>query len=62
MEADTHNQTETIPEPPFEALPPHGYDDVSLQESAHDWIEHNQSTAMLVAFGVGVFLGVLMRR
>ena len=46
----------------YEALPPHGQDDPPLAETARDWIEHNQTTAMLSAFAVGVFLGVLMRR
>lgn len=62
-EQDTINQTNTGPgDPPTEALPPPGYNDPSLAESAREWIEHNQTTAMLTAFAAGVFLGVLMRR
>lgn len=53
----------TLPgDAPFEALPPHGQDDRPLAEKAQEWVEHNQSTAMLTAFAVGVFVGVLMRR
>ena len=49
-------------QPPFEALPPHGHVEPPLTETATEWIEQNQTTAILAAFAAGVFLGVLMRR
>lgn len=33
-----------------------------LFEQAQDWIKENQTTAMLGGFGLGVFIGVLLRR
>ncbi|HMB94281.1 MAG TPA: hypothetical protein VKP65_25750 [Rhodothermales bacterium] len=62
MEPDTSDQSDTVPgASSFEALPPHGHDP-PLPETAREWVEQNQSTAMLTAFAIGVFLGVLMRR
>ena len=62
-EQDIIDQPDTGPGPsPNEALPPPDYYDPSLAETAREWVENNQSTAMLTAFAVGVFLGVLMRR
>ncbi len=36
------------------------YADLVVQ--ARDWIEENQTAAMLSGFGFGVFIGVLLRR
>ena len=33
----------------------------SAMEAATDWVEKNQTLAMLGAFALGVFVGVLMR-
>ena len=33
-----------------------------LVEQAREWIEENQTAAMLSGFGFGVFIGVLLRR
>ena len=33
-----------------------------LIEQAEDWIKENQTMAMLGGFGLGVFIGVLLRR
>lgn len=33
-----------------------------LLEQAEDWIRDNQTVAMLGGFGLGVFIGVLLRR
>lgn len=33
-----------------------------LIEQAEDWIKENQTVAMLGGFGLGVFIGVLLRR
>ena len=33
-----------------------------LLEQAEDWIKDNQTLAMLGGFGLGVFIGVLLRR
>lgn len=33
-----------------------------LLEQAEDWIRENQTVAMLGGFGLGVFIGVLLRR
>jgi len=33
-----------------------------LTEKAREWIEENQAMAMLGGFGLGVFIGVLLRR
>ncbi len=35
-------------------------DDLLVQ--AKNWVEENQTTAMLSGFGFGVFIGVLLRR
>jgi hypothetical protein len=36
--------------------------DEAVLTPAVAWVEHNQTVAMLGAFALGVFLGVLMRR
>ena len=33
-----------------------------LLEQAEGWIKNNQTTAMIGGFGLGVFIGVLLRR
>ncbi len=43
---------------PMPTLP----EEYPLLETAVDWIKDNQFTAMIGAFAVGVFLGVLARR
>ena len=39
-------------------VPPYG----DIVEQAKEWVEQNQTAAMLSGFGFGVFIGVLLRR
>jgi hypothetical protein len=59
---DTIEHQHTFGAPPQEALPPRGYNEPSLVDTARAWMEANETVAILGAFAAGVFLGVLMRR
>jgi hypothetical protein len=41
---------------------PNSSDEERFMEGALDWIRSNQGVALLGAFGLGVFLGVMIRR
>ena len=60
---DTKAQGQHEPDmPPHKALPPPGHNEPPLAATLREWVETNQNVAILGAFAVGVFFGVLMRR
>ena len=47
--------------PPHQPEHPSPPDPAALMDAALTWVEENQTLAMLGAFALGVFVGVLMR-